>query len=111
MRRVIVRGVRTWPDPLHVRQGCSTTVPLPPHFGQVWRTWKNPAPPTTAPRPWHVGHVTRFEPAAAPVPWQSGHWSGTVMFIVRVLPKTASSKSISISIVMSAPCWGPLGSA
>ena len=104
MRNVIVRGARTCPDPLHVLHGCSTTEPVPPHLGHVWRIWKKPLPPITAPRPWHVGHVTRFYPLAAPVPWQSGHWSGTVSFIVRSLPNTASSKSISISIVMSEPC-------
>ena len=111
MRSVNLRGVRTCPDPRHVGQGFSMTVPEPPQAGHVWRTWKNPPPLITCPRPLHVGHVLRELPRAAPVPWQSWHWSGRVRLSSRSLPKTASSKSISSSMVMSSPRSGALGSA
>src|ERR687891_50199 len=87
------RFVRRWrPEPLHVRHGFSTTVPLPPQRGQGREKAKTPSSSEVTPRPRHTGGRGGAAPAPPPPPPQvaQGSSSSTGIFVVR--PFSESSK-------------------
>ena len=104
---------RIRPSPSQRSQGCSTIVPTPSQRGQApVRTicpstvretcWMRPAPP-------HPGHVVGAVPGAAPLPPHAWHVLATRTPTSRVVPVTASARSISTWAATSGPRAGPAG--
>ncbi len=98
--------VRTAPEPWHVGQGSSMTVPEPPQREQGWEIENIPCPCVSMPRPSQRGHTDGEVPGLAPVPRQvlqvacigtcSGTWA----------PAIAWSKEIETCASRSAPRSG-----
>jgi hypothetical protein len=98
----------TTPRPRHGLHGFVMMLPSPSHFLQVVWYWRNPCiVMVSTPAPLHTGQDVGRVPSAAPVPLQSPHAARVWYRSVRVVPVTASSKSICISVWTSAPLRGP----
>src|SRR4051812_35599772 len=63
---------RTRPSPWQVWQGCSMTVPEPPHWWQGRGIENRPWPSDSTPRPLQTGQTIGEVPRPAPVPRQVG---------------------------------------
>lgn len=104
---VRVRRDRTRPSPAHSGQGVGTTVPKPWHWGQGREvmTWPRKERVTceTSPRPRHMSQVCAAVPGAAPSPAQVPQVTAVSTWMSFVVPKAASSSSISSRIMASWP--------
>lgn len=104
---VRVRRDRTRPSPAHSGHGVGTTVPKPWHCGQGREvmTWprKDRVTWDTSPRPRHMSQVCAAVPGAAPSPLQVPQVTAVSTWMSLVVPKAASSRSISSRIIASCP--------
>src|SRR5207253_699011 len=99
MSTATVRCSNTRPAPWHSVHGVSILRPEPPQVGHAWVRTNSPKTLRLTccirPAPPHVGHVVTGVPGSAPSPSQCGHvtaiWNGTS----RVVPRAASTSSIS----------------
>ena len=83
-----------------------TTVPRPPHCGQIWLREKRPWLSWRVPEPPQRGQVTGWVPGAAPVPEQVWQRTSVVRLTEVVTPLTASSNERCSSVSTSAPRCG-----
>ena len=95
------------PEPWHVGQGSSTTMPRPRHAVQGSVIAKRPpVADVCMPLPSQSGHTRGTVPVRAPVPRQSRHAASLVVRSGTVTPSTAWSKLIRTSVSTSAPRRG-----
>src|SRR5690606_41679217 len=77
-----------------------------PRLGQTRRGGEDASAPWLVlirPAPPHVGHMRGWVPGAAPVPAHVPHFAGADSRSGTVAPRTASAKSMRISVSTSAP--------
>ncbi len=104
---VSVLRERTRPSPAHSGHGFGTMVPKPWHCGHGLdvMTWprKDRVTCETSPRPRHMSQVCAEVPGAAPSPLQVLQTTAVSTWMSLVVPKAASSSSISSRIMASWP--------
>src|SRR5437879_13184713 len=88
---VIVRcfWARTSPEPWHVGQRCTGTLPRPRHTWHGRCTAKPPCPNEIVPRPLHSAHGEKDDPAAPPEPPLDRHTSDSGGHTARQPPGAA----------------------
>ena len=86
------RSRSTRPAPPQFVQGFLMSCPAPPQVGQVRSTVKKPCCARTLPMPEQVGQADGSAPPCAPVPEHTSQVTEVGTWIVRCIPRNASSK-------------------
>src|SRR5829696_1950603 len=94
---------RVRPAPWHVGQGCSITVPEPPHWWHGRVMENRPWPSDSTPRPLQTGQTIGLVPGCAPVPRHVGQAACVATDTGTCAPWTAWSKARETVVSRSRP--------